>query len=164
MFWLPPVLFSTTTGWFQVAWRFCASVRAMVSGDPPGGSGTTSRTARSGYPWARDASEKAAASSPTIQRFTFPSSDGEGAVYLLARTGIRCPSAHFTGRGGWSMLYKRTLIAAALLALAAPSWSQDMKDGKAMVDATCNSCHPLTARIGSGYDERGWKTVMRMMI
>ena len=47
------------------------------------------------------------------------------------------------------MLYKRTLIAAALLALAAPSWSQDMKDGKAMVDATCNSCHPLTARIGS---------------
>ncbi len=56
---------------------------------------------------------------------------------------------------------KRTLIATALMALAAPAWSQD---GKALVDATCNTCHPLTARVGSGYDERGWNTVMRMMI
>src|SRR3954451_18196654 len=62
------------------------------------------------------------------------------------------------------MLYKRTLIASALLALAAPSWAQDMKDAEAMVDSTCNTCHPLSARIGSGYDAQGWKTVMRMML
>jgi hypothetical protein len=62
------------------------------------------------------------------------------------------------------MLYKTTLVASALLALAAPSWSQDMKGAKAMVDSTCNTCHPLSARVGTGYDERGWKTVLRMMI
>jgi len=56
---------------------------------------------------------------------------------------------------------KRTLIAAALMALGAPALSQD---GKALVDATCNACHPLSARVGTGYDERGWNTVMRMMI
>ena len=56
---------------------------------------------------------------------------------------------------------KRTLIAAALMSLAAPAWTQD---GKALVDATCNACHPLTARVGTGYDEKGWNTVMRMMI
>jgi len=56
---------------------------------------------------------------------------------------------------------KRTLIAAALMALAVPASSQD---GKALVDSTCNTCHPLTARVGSGYDERGWNTVLRMMI
>ena len=59
------------------------------------------------------------------------------------------------------MSAKRTLVAAALMALGAPALSQD---GKALVDATCNACHPLTARIGTGYDERGWNTVMRMMI
>jgi virginiamycin B lyase len=62
------------------------------------------------------------------------------------------------------MLHKRTLIALALLALGAPSWAQDMKDAKAMVDSTCNTCHPLSARVGTGYDEQGWKTVLRMMI
>src|ERR1043165_7258641 len=56
---------------------------------------------------------------------------------------------------------KRTLIASALMALAAPAWSQD---GKALVDQTCNTCHPLSARVGTGYDERGWNTAMRMMI
>ncbi len=61
-------------------------------------------------------------------------------------------------------MVKRTLIASALMALAAPAWSQDAKDGKAMVDATCNACHPLSARVGTGYDERGWNTVLRMMM
>src|SRR5882724_1715310 len=104
MFWLPPVLFSTTNGWLHMAWRFCASVRAIVSGDPPGGSGTTMRTARSGYPWAREASEKAAASSPMIQRFTAPPPMTKAQFTYLARTGIRCPFAHFTGRGGFHAL------------------------------------------------------------
>src|SRR5260221_10413533 len=63
-----------------------------------------------------------------------------------------------------SMLHKRTLIASALLAFAAPSWSQDVANtGKALVDATCNTCHPLNARTGTGYTPEGWDTVLRMM-
>src|SRR5262245_14984087 len=53
MFWLPPVRFSTTTGWFQAPCRPWASARAMVSGDPPGVSGTMIRIGRSGKPCAR---------------------------------------------------------------------------------------------------------------
>src|SRR5258708_7193707 len=89
MFWLPPVLFSTTTGWFQLVCRLCASARAMVSGDPPGGSGTTMRTARSGNPWADATNEKSATSAPLIapisQRFTFPPPMLQRAVYLFDR-------------------------------------------------------------------------------
>ena len=33
-----------------------------------------------------------------------------------------------------------------------------------MVDATCNACHPIGARTGSGYTADGWDTVMRMML
>ena len=55
-------------------------------------------------------------------------------------------------------------LAASALSLAFPAWSQDSADaGKAIVDATCNSCHPLGARIGSGYTPEGWDTVLRMM-
>src|SRR5258708_12521560 len=32
-----------------------------------------------------------------------------------------------------------------------------------MVDAQCNSCHPIGARTGSGYTPEGWDTVLRMM-
>jgi virginiamycin B lyase len=39
-----------------------------------------------------------------------------------------------------------------------------LEKGKQMVDAACNSCHPLTARVGTGYDAKGWRTVMRMMV
>src|SRR5712691_7545522 len=48
MFWLPPVRFSTTSGWDQTACNPCDSTRAMVSGEPPGGSGTMMRIGRSG--------------------------------------------------------------------------------------------------------------------
>jgi len=59
---------------------------------------------------------------------------------------------------------KPPLFAAVFAALAAPAWSQDAANpGKAMVDAQCNSCHPLGARVGTGYTEEGWKTVLRMM-
>ena len=59
---------------------------------------------------------------------------------------------------------RSTLIASALLSFAVPSWSQDTADpGKAMVDAQCNSCHPVGARVGSGYTPEGWDTVLRMM-
>ena len=57
-----------------------------------------------------------------------------------------------------------TLIASVLLSFAVPSWSQDTADpGKAAVDAQCNSCHPIGARVGSGYTPEGWDTVLRMM-
>ena len=54
--------------------------------------------------------------------------------------------------------------AVALASLTLPAWSQDTAEpGKAMVDAQCNTCHPLSARVGTGYTEEGWKTVMQMM-
>ena len=57
-----------------------------------------------------------------------------------------------------------SLLAAALLA-AFPAWSQSLEDqGKKVVDATCNACHPIGARTGSGYTADGWDTVMRMML
>jgi len=59
----------------------------------------------------------------------------------------------------------KSLIAAALASFALPAWTQDTADpGKAMVDAQCNSCHPLAARVGTGYTPEGWDTVLRMMM
>jgi virginiamycin B lyase len=57
------------------------------------------------------------------------------------------------------------LIAAILLSwtLAARAQSSTADKGKQLVDTHCNSCHALTARTGSGYDAKGWRTVMRMM-
>jgi virginiamycin B lyase len=44
--------------------------------------------------------------------------------------------------------------------------AQELPDGegKEAIAATCNSCHPLLARVGSGYTADGWHTVMRMMV
>src|SRR2546428_10012310 len=36
-------------------------------------------------------------------------------------------------------------------------------EGKEVVAASCNSCHPFHARLGGGYTAEGWRTVMRMM-
>src|SRR2546426_759439 len=166
MFWLPPVLFSTTTGWFQLAWRFCASTRAMVSGEPPGGSGTTMRTGRSGKLCASAPTEKSATSAAASQRFTFSPRMLQRAVYLLVdREYDERPLISPEEQPPVSPNHRRsTLLASALLSFAVPSWSQDVADrGKAMVDAQCNSCHPIGARVGSGYTLEGWKTVMRMM-
>ena len=52
---------------------------------------------------------------------------------------------------------------AVLLCSASPAFGAK-PDGKALVDATCNTCHPLSARVGSGYTPEHWKTVIRMMI
>jgi virginiamycin B lyase len=59
----------------------------------------------------------------------------------------------------------RSAIAiSTLFSSMVPAWAQDAAHpGKAIADAQCNSCHPLGARVGSGYTEEGWKTVMRMM-
>ena len=57
--------------------------------------------------------------------------------------------------------------AAALLCAALPAWGQKssaLEKGKELVDANCNSCHPLTARVGSGYTAKGWDTVLHMMM
>jgi virginiamycin B lyase len=55
-------------------------------------------------------------------------------------------------------------VVAAALSVALPAWSQDAADaGKALVEAQCNSCHPLAARVGTGYTPEGWDTVLRMM-
>src|SRR5260370_35824735 len=59
-----------------------------------------------------------------------------------------------------------SLVSAALLCCGLPAWAQKSSSadkGKELVDAHCNSCHALTARTGSGYDAKGWRTVMRMM-
>jgi virginiamycin B lyase len=54
---------------------------------------------------------------------------------------------------------------ASALCCALPAWSQDGPDaGKAIVDAQCNTCHPLAARVGTGYTPEGWDTVLRMMM
>jgi virginiamycin B lyase len=58
------------------------------------------------------------------------------------------------------------LMVAVLLCPACPAWSQQLPEGegKELVAAQCNSCHPFHARLGAGYTANGWRTVMRMMI
>ena len=53
----------------------------------------------------------------------------------------------------------------AALVTAVPAWSQGSAEdaGKKMVEGTCNTCHPLSARVGSGYTPDEWDTVLRMM-
>jgi len=52
------------------------------------------------------------------------------------------------------------LLSAPLMALGQASLEEQ---GKKFVDATCNTCHPLSARVGTGYTPEGWDTVLRMM-
>ena len=71
--------------------------------------------------------------------------------------------AHFTEEEP-QLSPTKTVITLAFASLSVPAWSQDAADpGKAMVEGTCNSCHPLSARVGTGYTPEGWKTVMQMM-
>jgi len=71
--------------------------------------------------------------------------------------------AHFTEEEP-QLSPTRTVIAFAIATLAVPAWSQDTADpGKAAVDGTCNTCHPLSARVGTGYTPEDWKTVLQMM-
>jgi len=57
----------------------------------------------------------------------------------------------------------RLAAAAALACIASPAWAQSDSSGKQMVEGTCNSCHPVSARVGNGYTPEGWQTVLRMM-
>src|SRR5688572_14273176 len=87
MFWLPPVRFSTTTGCGQTPCRFWASARAMVSGEPPGVSGTMILTGRSGKPCAAANAEKIAISpvSSHLPIEISPAVDFAPPVYLFER-------------------------------------------------------------------------------
>jgi len=57
-------------------------------------------------------------------------------------------------------------VAVALFAFPLPALTQELPEGegRTAVAATCNICHPLLARVGSGYTAEGWHTVMRMML
>src|ERR1700686_577216 len=73
---LPPApgLFSTTTDWPQTSCRRLETSRAVISVEPPGVNGTTTRTGLVGQsaPWAREASidgaARAAAARPAKRR------------------------------------------------------------------------------------------------
>ncbi|HEV3160251.1 MAG TPA: hypothetical protein VGZ89_09740 [Xanthobacteraceae bacterium] len=58
------------------------------------------------------------------------------------------------------------ILVGALFASTLPALTQELPEGKGKeaVAATCNNCHPLLARLGSGYTAEGWHTVMRMMV
>ncbi len=52
-----------------------------------------------------------------------------------------------------------SVLVIVLLCWAFPAWGQGSAENNAkqLVDAKCNSCHPLTARTGSGYTRRAGK-------
>jgi len=58
------------------------------------------------------------------------------------------------------------ILVGALFAATLPAGAQELPEGsgKEAVAATCNTCHPLLARVASGYTVDGWHTVMRMMV
>ncbi len=64
-----------------------------------------------------------------------------------------------------SLVTLLSVVTVALLGGALPAWSQELPEGegKQLVAAQCNSCHPFYARLGAGYTPEGWRTVMRMM-
>src|SRR5262252_9823798 len=60
-----------------------------------------------------------------------------------------------------------SLIATSLLCTTLPALGQQEfpeGKGKELVVTLCNTCHPVAARIGSGYTAKGWDTVMHMML
>src|SRR6185503_6515128 len=86
----------------------------------------------------------------------------------VSRSLLECCNAQFTywgtrhtmaarsfhGRGAAKVSLPHVLSAFAVsapLAAVSPAWGQADGNGKAMVDAKCNTCHPLAARTGSGY-------------
>jgi virginiamycin B lyase len=58
-------------------------------------------------------------------------------------------------------------IAAALLCLAIPAWSQNVLPegaGKQTVSTACITCHSLSTVTSAGHSLQGWQTVVHMMI
>jgi len=60
----------------------------------------------------------------------------------------------------------RVGLTAALLCYGLPALGQQLPDGpgKELAAASCNGCHTLLSRVGSGYTAEGWTTVLRMMV
>src|SRR5687768_12717213 len=83
MFWLPPVRFSTTAGWLQAPCRPWAMARAMVSGEPPGVSGTMILTGRSGNACASASELNRIRNPDTSQRVIVPSAMLHGSKRIL---------------------------------------------------------------------------------
>src|SRR5436853_6182065 len=167
MFWLPPGRFSTTTGCGQTLCSPAAIERAMVSGEPPGVSGTMIRIGRSGKPCAAAIDAATASAAQTIDRANTIGPLPVVPPSSLPRAGRCARMIPRLNRGKTMLIHLYRFVAAALLCSVLPAWAQkDMPDagGKALVDAQCNSCHALSARTGSGYTPEDWKTVMRMMM
>src|SRR5262249_51806053 len=86
---------------------------------------------------------------------------------LLLPSGLRAAFAvSFRRPDYYSEESMKTKSLACWIALvcALPLWARAQDKAKETVDATCNTCHPLSARVGSGYDAKGWHTVVRMMV
>src|SRR5215813_4759043 len=60
-----------------------------------------------------------------------------------------------------------SLMVAVLLCVALPAWSQsDLPEGngKQAVQTYCVQCHDLGSVTRAGYDEKGWRNNLEMMI
>src|SRR4051812_34368104 len=84
---------------------------------------------------------------------------------------LRMHDAQSNNRGeaymstGFSRLLVRGVVVVAFAGGPLSALAQDATDeGKKVVDATCNTCHPIAARTGSGYTPEGWDTVLHMMM
>src|SRR5438046_4574156 len=151
MFWLPPGRFSTTTGWDQMPCRPSATARAMVSGDPPGVSGTMIRIARSGKPCAAAIDAATASAAQTIDRANTIGPLPVVPPSSLPRAGRCARMIPRLNRGETMLIHLYRFVAAALVCSVITAWAQkDMPEAsaKALVEAPCNSCHALSARTG----------------
>src|SRR5437773_143128 len=90
MFWLPPGRFSTTTGCGQTFCSPAAIERAMVSGEPPGVSGTMIRIGRSGKPCAAAIDAVTASAAQTIDRANTCRPPSSRSTFQLTAGGALC--------------------------------------------------------------------------
>src|SRR5204863_9020496 len=132
-----------------------------------GGSAALARAGNSAHSASKALSQRKIRPQYTVQGAT---SDAPSVVYTpqgpTLWTSVRDRST-FSRRGSFSngeTMSRNSLVSllsAALLCCGLPVWGQKSSGdkGKELVDAHCNSCHALTARVGSGYDAKGWHTV-----
>src|SRR5918992_3401285 len=116
MFWLPPGRFSTTTGCGHTPCRPAAIARAIVSGEPPGVSGTMILTGRSGKLWDSASVEKSATNPASSHLVITPPARDFAAHSLPTREcGIRWSftggaPAHVDPRGAGETFRRRDAV------------------------------------------------------